>query len=172
MNTQTMDVIRRAIDYGVQVALHGDRLRMTAPRKLPDDLLAELRRHKAEIIAFLSHRPAEGVTSAEVIEAGRPCDVFELPEAELGNVLEPGHEARNSQVVFGGKDALCSVFSQVADAFKLIGNLDRTHDVTKIERHGLTACNHQNCVLVNFALKPVQSLVRRNNPVRLRTISL
>jgi hypothetical protein len=45
----------------VQVALYENRRRLTAPRKPPDDLLAELRRHKAEIIAFLTHR------------AGRDC---------------------------------------------------------------------------------------------------
>jgi hypothetical protein len=53
-----VDVLRRAGDYGVQAALHENRLRLTAPRKPPDDLLAELRGHKAEIIAFLS-RPEE-----------------------------------------------------------------------------------------------------------------
>ena len=61
MRTLAGDLIRRARGYGVQVALHENRLRLTAPRKPPGDLLAEPRRHKAEIIAFLSHR------------AGRDC---------------------------------------------------------------------------------------------------
>jgi hypothetical protein len=77
---RTPDVLRRANDYGVQVAVREDRLRMTAPRKPPDDLLAELRQHKAEIIAVLSRSPTKVRTAAEAIEAGRQ---FELVTGKL-----------------------------------------------------------------------------------------
>jgi hypothetical protein len=67
------DILRRARRLGVQVALRQDRLRLTAPGKPPDDLLADLREHKAEIIIFLSYRPSKG---AEAIKAG-----LQLPTA-------------------------------------------------------------------------------------------
>jgi hypothetical protein len=59
----------------MQIALHEDRLRMTAARKPPDDLLDDLRQHKAEIIALLSRRPAESPSATQPVTAGAPLDV-------------------------------------------------------------------------------------------------
>jgi hypothetical protein len=75
---QAVDVLLLARDHDVQVELYGDRLRMTAPRKPPDDLLAELRQHKAEIVAFLSR--TQGWTAAAAIKAGRQ---FEFVSGKL-----------------------------------------------------------------------------------------
>jgi hypothetical protein len=69
------DLLHRANDHGVRVALHEDRLRMTAARKPPEDLLAELRRRKLEIVAFLSRGPAESPSAIQPATAGAPLDV-------------------------------------------------------------------------------------------------
>jgi hypothetical protein len=72
---QTIDVLRLARDHNIQLELHGDRVRMTALRKPPDDLLAELRGHKAEIIALLSRGPAESSGAIQRATADAPLDV-------------------------------------------------------------------------------------------------
>jgi hypothetical protein len=74
MNMPARELLRRASDHGVQVALRGDKLQMTAPSKPPDDLLAELRQRKVEIIAFLSRPSAKVWSAAEAIEAGRQLE--------------------------------------------------------------------------------------------------
>jgi hypothetical protein len=75
-------MLRRADALGLQIEVQGgDRLRWKAKRQPPPaDLLAELRQHKAEIIAILSSAPAEGPTTVKVTRAGRP---FELGKVSL-----------------------------------------------------------------------------------------
>ena len=53
MNT-AFDILSRAQQHGVSITPAGDTLKVRAERKPPDDLLAEMRAHKAEILAILS----------------------------------------------------------------------------------------------------------------------
>jgi hypothetical protein len=63
-------MLRRADELGLKIELQGiDKLRWKAKRQPPPGLLAELREHKAEIIAFLSRPSARKWTAAEAIEA-------------------------------------------------------------------------------------------------------
>ena len=47
-----IEAVQRA---GGAIALQGDRLRLSAPEPLPQNLLEELRLHKAEVIDHLQH---------------------------------------------------------------------------------------------------------------------
>ena len=64
-----IEAVRRA---GGAITLRGDRLRLSAPAPLPENLLRELRIHKAELIDHLQHaREADlGKPAAEPIERG------------------------------------------------------------------------------------------------------
>ncbi len=53
MNT-AFDVLSRARQHGVSITPTGSTLKLRAERKPPDGLLADLRAHKAEILAILS----------------------------------------------------------------------------------------------------------------------
>jgi hypothetical protein len=57
-----IEAVERA---GGAIALHGDRLRLSAPEPLPENLLQELRLHKTEVLLHLRHarRPARKDTS-------------------------------------------------------------------------------------------------------------
>jgi TubC N-terminal docking domain len=64
-----IEAVQRA---GGAITLQGNRLRLSAPEPLPENLLQELRAHKAEVIAHLEHaREAElGKPAAEPIKKG------------------------------------------------------------------------------------------------------
>ena len=47
-----IEAVQRA---GGAITLQGDRLRLSAPEPLPENLLEELRAHKAEVIDHLQH---------------------------------------------------------------------------------------------------------------------
>ena len=47
-----IEAVQRA---GGAITLQGDRLRLSAPEPLPENLLQELRAHKAEVIDHLQH---------------------------------------------------------------------------------------------------------------------
>jgi hypothetical protein len=53
MNT-AFDILSWAQQLGVSITPAGDTLKLRAERKPPDDLLADMRTHKAEILAILS----------------------------------------------------------------------------------------------------------------------
>jgi hypothetical protein len=53
MTGLALDLLREVSTAGGTVGLEGDMLRLSAPEPLPDDLLARLRQHKAEIVALL-----------------------------------------------------------------------------------------------------------------------
>src|SRR5918996_6172164 len=52
---------------GGAITLRGDRLRLSAPEPLPENLLEELRTHKAEVIDYLQHarQPMLGKPAAD-----------------------------------------------------------------------------------------------------------
>ncbi len=54
----TPDIIARVRAAGGRVMIIEDRLKVRAPLPLPDKLVAELRLHKAEVMAFLKDRKA------------------------------------------------------------------------------------------------------------------
>jgi hypothetical protein len=62
-----IEAVQRA---GGAIRLQGDRLRLSAPKPLPEDLLQELRTHKPEVIDHLQHaRPSElRASAAEPLE--------------------------------------------------------------------------------------------------------
>jgi hypothetical protein len=64
-----IEAVRRA---GGAIALQGDRLRLSAAEPLPENLLRELRIHKAEVLDHLRHAPvaAIGEPVAERIKKG------------------------------------------------------------------------------------------------------
>ena len=56
-----IEAVQRA---GGAITLQGDRLRLSAPEPLPEDLLLELRVHKAEVVAHLQHARPSGLGQA------------------------------------------------------------------------------------------------------------
>ena len=73
------EVLDRAREAGVRIEPHGDRLRLRAPEKPPDELLDLLREHKPAIIEYLSH----GIGCARPPESHRRC-------SGCGGGLQPG----------------------------------------------------------------------------------
>jgi hypothetical protein len=69
-----IEAVERA---GGAIALRGDRLRLSAPEPLPEDLLVELRLHKAEVLDHL--RLACG-TRRKGTKTGTPAEVGALPD--------------------------------------------------------------------------------------------
>jgi TubC N-terminal docking domain len=51
-------ILKQAADFGVKLTLDGDQIAFKAPRKVPPALLANIKEHKAEIIAILRSNPA------------------------------------------------------------------------------------------------------------------
>ena len=51
--TAARDVLRRITAAGGSIEATGEKLRVRAPKPLPDDLMATLRQHKAEVMAML-----------------------------------------------------------------------------------------------------------------------
>jgi hypothetical protein len=54
MTGVAIDLLHQVTEAGGTVGLEGDMLRLSAPEPLPDDLLARVRQHKAEIVALLA----------------------------------------------------------------------------------------------------------------------
>jgi hypothetical protein len=72
-------LIETARAAGVSIEVDGPDLIVEADRNLPDELIAELRAHKAEVIAFLLPRPA-----AVRIETGAPSRLVDHQSEALG----------------------------------------------------------------------------------------
>jgi len=51
------DIIHEVTRHGCNIAVVDDRLKLSAPRPLPDDLMDEIRHHKPEVIAELAPLP-------------------------------------------------------------------------------------------------------------------
>lgn len=51
------DLLERAQAAGIELIPNGDKLRVRADQKPADDLLAELRAHKGELLVLLDGRP-------------------------------------------------------------------------------------------------------------------
>jgi hypothetical protein len=72
-----IEAVRRA---GGAIALQGERLRLSAAEPLPENLLQELRRHKAEVIDHLQRaREGVGEPAGESIEKGTAAPVKMIP---------------------------------------------------------------------------------------------
>jgi len=70
-------IIDRAIAFGCTLTLDGDHVRLRASRPLPEDVLAELRHHKTEVVHFLASRqrggvPLEWLAGVETLIAADP----------------------------------------------------------------------------------------------------
>ncbi len=53
MSGAAAEIVREVADAGGRLAVAGDRIRVSAPRPLPDRLVDALRRRKGEVIAYL-----------------------------------------------------------------------------------------------------------------------
>jgi len=72
-----IEAVQRA---GGAITLQGDRLRLSAPEPLPENLLRKLRIHKAQVIDHLQHaREGVGEPAAESIEKGAAAPVKMVP---------------------------------------------------------------------------------------------
>lgn len=55
--TGAIEILTRAQQHGVEMVPRGGKLKMRAPRKPPDELLAAIRRHKPELLRLLEQPP-------------------------------------------------------------------------------------------------------------------
>ena len=54
MSGAAAEIVREVVDAGGRLAVAGDRIRVSAPRPLPDRLVDALRRRKGEVLAYLA----------------------------------------------------------------------------------------------------------------------
>jgi hypothetical protein len=93
MTAAVLDLLQAVAAAGGLIRLAGDTLQLAAPKPLPDELRARLRRHKAEIVALLS--TAEPTN--EAVLGGQPGqDLAGLPReiADGGRAILPADGAR------------------------------------------------------------------------------
>jgi TubC N-terminal docking domain len=88
MTALAIDLLREVSDAGGTVRLEGNMLRLSAPEPLPDNLLARLRQHKAEIVALLSaaepaHDAAPAPLADDQVDQDLPADVADGVRAIL-----------------------------------------------------------------------------------------
>lgn len=83
-----IEAVQRA---GGAITLQGERLRLSAPEPLPENLLQELRTHKAEVIEHLQHaRPPDlGQPAAEAI-TNRTAPAVEVVADWVAGVVRLG----------------------------------------------------------------------------------
>ena len=67
----TSELLEELKAIGVEVTPQGDNLAIRPASKVPPELKARLRAHKAEVLAALRARPATCAASCYEIEAGR-----------------------------------------------------------------------------------------------------
>jgi len=61
--TAALDILDRARQHGIAIEACGDRLKLKAPAKPPDDLLEQIRAHKPDIVSLL--QPASDEWTSE-----------------------------------------------------------------------------------------------------------
>jgi TubC N-terminal docking domain len=83
-----IEAVQRA---GGAITLQGNRLRLSAPEPLPENLLQELRAHKAEVIAHLEHarQPRFGQPAAKTL-INRPSAPVEMVADWVAGVTRLG----------------------------------------------------------------------------------
>ena len=82
-----IEILDRFKELGVEVELIGDQVQVTPVAKVPDDLMAEAKAHKAEIVQELSPAPMELIDLPWPIGyGGLPAD--EVAKAEDYNARE------------------------------------------------------------------------------------
>jgi TubC N-terminal docking domain len=95
MTTLGIDLLREVSEAGGTVRLEGDLLRLSAPEPLPDDLLARVRQHKAEIVALLAAASDDAPAPVADDQVGQdlPADVADgvraILEAEGARGIPP-----------------------------------------------------------------------------------
>jgi TubC N-terminal docking domain len=73
MTSVALALVQEAVRVGAKIRLEGQMLRLSAPKPLPDNLRAQLRQHKSEIVALLAAgEPACG--AAPVLTADAQVD--------------------------------------------------------------------------------------------------
>ena len=76
MTAVELDLLQAVAAAGGVVRLEGDRLRLSAPAPLPDDLRARVRQHRAEIVALLSAaEPANDAAPVARSVGGLPREI-------------------------------------------------------------------------------------------------
>ncbi len=63
--TAVAEILEAVEAAGGALAVHGGKLKVTAPAPLPNALVNELRQHKPDILAALSRKPDRGLWGAE-----------------------------------------------------------------------------------------------------------
>ena len=90
MSAHARAVLEAVAAAGGSVTLYGDRLRLSAPQPLPEELLTRLRDRKAEIVALLADGPAANEVAAVSV---RELDPDIVPELAVGLDVVLGAEA-------------------------------------------------------------------------------
>lgn len=79
MNT-ARKLVQDVHSAGGTIVAAGDKLRLSAPKPLPDSLMRELRQHKAEVMSLVG--PAWSAETAQIVEwflaAPPPAEPFDL----------------------------------------------------------------------------------------------
>ena len=73
-----LDILEWAHQSGLEIEVQGGRLELRAPQKPPDELLAEVKAHKPELIALLS-RQAVGVPAERIRDLAKLRTVDHFP---------------------------------------------------------------------------------------------
>ena len=78
-------------------------------------------------------------------------------------MLQPDHRAHDARVVRHLHGALGDVLCQVAGAFKIARDMNRGHQFAQIDRHGLAPGDSLHHLVLDFALKRIESWITDHN---------
>ena len=85
--------------------------------------------------------------------------MLQLRQAQLGDVLDPGDQTLRGEIALDGEDPLRGVLGEIADAFEIVGDVDRGDDFPQILGHRLTPGDHPGGVVLDLPLQLIHALV-------------
>jgi hypothetical protein len=125
-------IIERVRAAGGEITLAADGIKLRVPLSLRDQAIAQIKAHKADIIALLSRQAAEGRTSAEAIEAGGQNEFVRILPATVASPADGGKPAPWGRAEY---KALVALFQERAAIVEFDGGLTRSAAETRAIEH-------------------------------------
>lgn len=89
-------ILDKLSNLGITMVKNGDKLRFEPGSRVPDDLVSEIRQHKAELLACLNRKPLLGDELERVLELGARRKRGEISALRCGIT---GHRCTSCQGV-------------------------------------------------------------------------
>jgi hypothetical protein len=127
------DLLSRVGQCGGTATVIGDSLRLSAPSRLPDDLVSELRRHKREVLAVLGNAPMACAASTEAWEAGYTRMLQMMPPEAIGSDLWRALCASSRELLDDWAERLAALGWSTGELF----GADRAAPCARVDHQGL-----------------------------------